>query len=106
MTRATATNDKWRRRSREEWQTVLARFAESELGVEPFCVREGLSESSFRRWRSVLGDEASPVVCPAARQVSEPTGFVDAGTLKLGGTGRVELRLDLGDGVILHLSRG
>ena len=49
---------------------------------------------------------AQPQRCPAARQVSEPTGFVDAGTLKLGGTGRVELRLDLGDGVILHLSRG
>ena len=36
----------------------------------------------------------------------ERIGFVDAGTLKLGGGGRLELRLDLGDGVILHLSRG
>ena len=106
MTKATATNNKWQRRSRQEWQTVFARLAESGLGVEPFCVREGLSESTFRLWRSVLGDEASPVVRPAAQQVPGPTGFVDAGTLKLGGTGRLELRLDLGDGVILHLSRG
>ncbi len=106
MTRATASNNKWRRRSRQEWQTVFARFAESGLGVEPFCVREGLSESTFRRWRGVLGDEALPAGCPTAQQVPEPTGFVDAGTLKLGGTGRFELRLDLGDGVTLHLSRG
>jgi len=106
VTRATTSINKWQRRSRQEWQTVFARFAESGLGVEPFCVREGLSESTFRRWRSALGDEAPPAVRPAAQQVPEPTGFVDAGTLKLGGTGRFELRLDLGDGVILHLSRG
>ncbi|RTL21448.1 MAG: IS66 family insertion sequence hypothetical protein, partial [Rhodocyclaceae bacterium] len=37
MTRATATNNKWRRRSRQEWETVFARFAASGLGIEPFC---------------------------------------------------------------------
>ena len=57
MTRATATNNKWRRRSRQEWETVFAQFAASGLGVEPFCAREGLSESSFRRWRRLLGEE-------------------------------------------------
>ena len=102
VTMATATNNKWRRRGRQEWQAVIARFAESGLGIEPFCIREGLSESTFRRWRSLLGEPSTQPVAPAM----EPTGFVDAGTLKLGGTGRLELRLDLGDGVILHLSRG
>jgi len=34
------------------------------------------------------------------------TPLSDRLPLKLGGTGRLELRLDLGDGVILHLSRG
>ena len=102
MTRATATNNKWRRRSHQEWQAVIARFAESGLGVEPFCAREGLSESTFRRWRSLLGEPSTQCAAPAMERI----GFVDAGTLKLGGTGRLELRLDLGDGVILHLSRG
>ena len=106
VTRATATNNKWRRRSREEWQAVFARFAASGLGIEPFCAREGLSESSFRRWKELLSDEARPVLRQGSEGAPEPTGFVDAGTLKLGGTGRFELRLDLGDGVILHLSRG
>ena len=106
MTRATATNNKWRRRSRQEWETVFARFAASGLGIEPFCIGEGLSESSFRRWRSLLGSQTPPAARPGSGATSEPTGFVDAGTLKLGGTGRLELRLDLGDGVILHLSRG
>ena len=102
MTRATATNNKWWRRSRQEWQAVIARFAESGLGVEPFCAREGLSESTFRRWRSLLGEPSTQPAAPAMERI----GFVDAGTLKLGGMGRLELRLDLGDGVILHLSRG
>ena len=102
VTRATATNNKRRRRSRREWETVFAQFAASGVGIEPFCAREGLSASSFRRWRSLLGE---PSTQPAA-SVMERSGFVDAGTLKLGGTGRLELRLDLGDGVILHLSRG
>ena len=106
MTRATATNNQWRRRSREEWQATFARFAASGLGIEPFCLREGLSVSSFQRWRSLLGSQTPPAAHPGSGQASELTGFVDAGTLKLGGTGRLELRLDLGDGVILHLSRG
>ena len=102
MTKAIATNNKWRRRGRQEWETVIARFAESGLGVEAFCTREGLSESTFRRWRSLLGEPSTQCAAPAMERI----GFVDAGTLKLCGTGRLELRLDLGDGVILHLSRG
>ena len=106
MTRATATNNKWRRRSGEEWEAVFARLAASGLGIERFCAREGLSESSFRRWNDLLSDEARPVLRQGSEDAPEPTGFVDAGTVKLGGTGRLELRLDLGDGVILHVSRG
>lgn len=105
MTKVTASNNKRRRRSRQEWETVCVRFAESGLGIEAFCAREGLSETAFRRWRRLLGDAASPVGSPVAQPVPEPMGFVDAGTLKLGGSGRLEIRLDLGDGVILHLSR-
>ena len=45
--------------------------------------------------------------CPSAEICPPPgeqTGFLDAGLL--GGQGRLDLRLDLGGGVILHLSRG
>lgn len=41
-----------------------------------------------------------------AQRSPDSPHLVDAGTLKLGGTDRFALRLDLGDGVILHLSRG
>jgi len=102
VTSATASNNKWQRRSREAWREVLTRFAASGLEVEAFCAHEGVSVSSLRRWRSLLADDVSHGAdLPAP---GEQTGFVDAGLLGAGG--RLELRLDLGGGVILHLSRG
>lgn len=95
---------KRRRRSREQWRSILERFEASGLGVEAFCAREGLNESSFRRWRSLLADGASVGVVPA--RPPERAGFVDAGVLGLGGGGRIEIRLELGDGIVLHLKRG
>ena len=50
-----AENLKGKRRSREEWRAVFDRFAASGLGVGAFCAREGISDSSFGRWRSLLG---------------------------------------------------
>ena len=72
-------------------------------------VRQGhlyYDRSDQLRWRSLLGTQTPPAARPGSGQTPEPIGFVDAGTLKLGGAGRLELRLDLGEGVILQLSRG
>jgi hypothetical protein len=80
-----------RRRSRAQWQVVIARFAESGLGVESFCRQEDISESSFYRWRGLRADEAA--------------GFIDAGLFKPRACGGFEIRLELGEGVVLHLSR-
>jgi hypothetical protein len=94
---------KRRRRSRAQWRSVFARFEASGLGVEAFCDREGVSVSSFRRWRGLLAPEASNFKSEAA---PGRAGFVDAGLLGVGSGGRLELRLELGDGVVLHLTRG
>lgn len=95
---------KWRRRSRAQWRAVLERFGAGGLGVVAFCEREGISVSSFRRWRSLLADAAPGA--PDGDGADAPRGFVDAGVLGPSGTGRLELRLDLGGGVVLHLVRG
>ena len=94
---------KGKRRSREEWRAVFDRFAASDLGVEAFCEREGVSKSNFVRWRSLLADAESlvGVVAPV-----EGAGFVDAGLIGLCGGGRIEIKLDLGGGMVLHLVRG
>ena len=98
-----AGNLKGKRRNRQEWRAVFDRFAASGLGVEAFCEREGVSKSSFRRWRSFLADTGSAggVAAPIER-----AGFVDAGLIGLSGGGRIEIKLDLGGGMVLHLVRG
>jgi hypothetical protein len=94
---------KWIRGNEAQWCSLLSRFCESGLSVSAFCRREAVSTASFYRWRGLIerhdGGEALAVR-------SEPA-FVDLGTLK-GETARaaaVELRLDLGGGLSLHLVR-
>ena len=41
------------------WRLRIRRFAGSEMTVERFCRREGVSASSFYRWRKLL-DEGAP----------------------------------------------
>ena len=94
---------KGKRRSREEWRAVFDRFAASGLGVGTFCEREGISDTSFGRWRKLLGDAGRVADTGAA---VERAGFVDAGRIGLGGVGRIEVKLELGGGVVLHVVRG
>ncbi len=93
------------RRSRHEWRTLLAKLDGSGLGVGAFCQREGISEASLYRWRNLLsdgGDSGEAVVSNKA------PAFVDLGTLNSVSSlrPRLELKLDLGDGLSLHLVRG
>ena len=85
---------------------IMARFVESRLTVEAFCQRESISVSSFYRWRSVCDSSSAREV--ATRHPSRPTpsavDFVELGTLQESHA-RLELRLDLGGGVLLHLVR-
>jgi hypothetical protein len=93
-----------RRRSRNEWQALLAKIRGSGLGIEAFCQSEGISEASYYRWRSRLADEVDRgEVCVRA---SAPA-FVDLGTLNSASAPRqrLDLKLDLGDGLMLHLVR-
>ena len=94
---------KWIRRNEAQWRSLLSRFSNSKLSVSAFCRREALSTASFYRWRGLIkrddGGEALPVG-------SEPA-FVDLGTLRGESArgGPMELRLDLGGGLTLHLVR-
>lgn len=96
---------KRQRLSASAWRGVLARFARSGLTVQAFCQHESVSAASFYRWRSRLetpaagGQEGSVASSPTAE-------FVDLGPLRSAANSRLELRLDLGGGVLLHLVRG
>ena len=94
-----------RRRGAAEWRAVLDRFEASGLTAVAFCEREGISSKSLYRWRSVLAKTPDrPVVRKAVGVADATAGFVDLGALGRESS-RVELRLDLGGGVLLQLSR-
>ena len=66
-----------------------------------------MSSKSFYRWRSRLSGAATkPVVTTPAASAKRPaSGFIDLGELRPLGHSRVEVRLDLGGGVLLHRVR-
>ena len=109
-----------RRRSLDahSWRELLKRFEGADTTVGEFCAREGVCVSSFYRWRSQLGAPAARAgaVAPvrpmraANAMAVEPThtSFIDLGSLgssPQSSVGALELRLDLGGGVVLQIVR-
>jgi putative transposase len=96
-----------KRRSAEAWRAMVARFAQSVLTEEVFCEGEGVNAKLFHRWRMKRGSAAPRAVVnkPARVAPSPVAGFVDLGSLKDGGS-KLEMRLDLSGGVLLHVVRG
>jgi len=92
------------RRSAREWQALLVQFRRSRLQPAAFCRQAGLSTASFYRWRHLLKDQIEP-----RKGSGEPSAaaFVDLGALasSAGSGRRLEVRLDLGQGLTLHLVR-
>jgi putative transposase len=83
---------------------LLSRFARSGLSVEAFCRREAISVASFYRWRGLLGERHFDA--EEVHQQPAPA-FVDLGALNRASLprSRLDFKLDLGDGLILHLVR-
>ena len=42
------------------WQRLVRRFASSRMTVEKFCEKEGVSASTFYRWRKKLAGRRTP----------------------------------------------
>lgn len=91
-----------RHRSVNEREAVLATSEGCGLTVQEFCRREGLSASSFNRWRAAR--RAGTATVTAAATPRSSAAFVDIGAVGCSRE-RFELRLELGDGVVLQLAR-
>jgi transposase-like protein len=95
----------WVRRSASEQRTMLARYAASGQTVAAFCRREGISTASLYRWQALHGKSGEE---HADARGERAPAFVDLGALSLPAPGgrRLEVKLDLGEGLVLHLVRG
>jgi putative transposase len=96
------------RRDPSAWRSLISRFKESGLSVSQFCEREGIGAASFYHWRSRLSSPRRQRKgrTPAGPVASTPrSDFLDLGTLGRGSS-RMEVRLELGGGVVVHVTRG
>ena len=109
-----------KRLDEQSWRAVFERFEDAAMTVQEFCLREGLTRSVFMRWRARLRSSSTPPPASAKAELAAPKpSFVDLGLL--GGvtatTGAsacaspsaqhtaLELRIELGAGISLHLVR-
>jgi len=95
------------RRSAAVWRELFSRQASSGLGGSEFCRLEGVNASLFRRWRSSLKhtDQVRRSASKAEPATEVPAPFIDLGDMRSGGS-RLEVRLELGAGIVLSLARG
>jgi hypothetical protein len=86
------------RRSRAQWGDLLERFATSGQSREEFCREQGLTVSSFDRWRRALGKTAA-----GGRAVTGAPLFLEVTSPASGAAGSWDVELELGRGVFLRL---
>jgi hypothetical protein len=90
----------------------LRRFDAASATVDEFCAREGLSTSSFYRWRERLRRSDTSLAVPRGRAdaigVPAASGFIDLGDLARPSC-RPEagllVRLELSGGLVLQITR-
>ena len=86
------------RRTRAQWQSIMADFEQSELGGEAYCQRHGLAYSSFAKWRSLLKQEALSEEDPVSF-IQLPNTLTSLSDHPTGW----DIELDLGAGVMIRL---
>ena len=96
-------------RGESEWRRLVAEQERSGLSQRAFCEREGLCVQSLTNWRRRLGVVAAPAALDAvtARGDRETApAFVEIGSvLSRPLESGVRVRLELGAGIVLELSR-
>ena len=100
------------------WQERIDAFEESGLTAREFCRRSGIAYSTFYLWRRRLGRmrRSGERTTAAPRTLLQQGSFIalgagplavpEATSTREGPCGPIDLRIDLGAGVILHLRRG
>ena len=103
------------------WRDRLARFAAAKLTVEAFCLSEAVSVTSFYGWRTRLrNSQGKSLTAPRAVLGAAASPFIDLGSMRHRAISTaasidtpvahhqpaaINIRLDLGGGMVLHIAR-
>ena len=103
------------------WRNRLARYAAAKLTVEAFCQCEAVSVASFYLWRTRLrNSQGNGLTTPRAVPVAAASPFIYLGSVHhraISTTASIDthvahhepaamnIRLDLGGGMVLHIAR-
>jgi len=93
-----------RRRTSQQWSELVSQQAASGLSVSAWCAERGVSAASLWNWKRRLGNEAAGARTTIS--AGEASAFIELG--RTGGAvlaPGLKLRLELGDGLVLELSR-
>lgn len=106
--KAVAREGARKHRGESEWRRLVAEQQRSGLSQRAFCEREGLCVQSLTNWRRRLGADPAPSAIAVTRDRDrDAAAFVEIGAAlsRPLDTG-VRVRLELGAGIVLELSRG
>ncbi len=95
-----------RRRSRDEWASVLERFRASGLNARAFCTQEGLGYASLCAWRRKLAEAPAMAAVTSTPSTLPETAFIDLGPMASPAASTWTVELELGGDVVLRLQRG
>ena len=90
-------------RPAHEWRAIIAAHGVSGLSISAFCHREGLSPASFNNWRKRLATAEHSE--PSRTTTTPAASFIELGNTRHSLDAGLKVRLELGAGIVLELSR-
>lgn len=91
-------------RPADEWRAIIAAHGVSGLSVSAFCHREDLSPGSFNNWRKRLAaaEQSEPL---RSTTTTPAAAFIELANTRHALDAGLKVRLELGAGIVLELSR-
>ena len=90
-------------RTPDQWQSLFDRFEQSGQSRDQFCHEQGISLSSFSRWRTKLRKQT--LVKPASSESPLFTELTSANQPAGSAVSGWDIELQLGAGVLIRLRR-
>ena len=105
----TVFNASGQHRTRRQWLSLVEQSYRYDGSLAQFCRQVKVSEASMSRWRRIAREQSETVAQVKQKCAS---GFIDGGVLEFGSgslakdeTGTLNVRIELGGGVVLTLTR-